>query len=66
MKLRLTRTVTTIECPWLNHDLEKGTVVEQYTGPTYGCVTSHGTACVTVGWKGPFFEVPTSALKRVE
>jgi len=62
MKYILIREVTPFECPWLEETILKGRVVEEYKGATYGCIGSEGLACCY--WqKGPFFELPKSALK---
>jgi hypothetical protein len=62
---RLSRTVTTDECPWLDADIPAGTRVERYAGDTYGCIGPNGIA-VCYGGKEPFFEVPRNALKGGE
>lgn len=61
--MKLTRTVTREECPWLDADLPEGTTVYNYTGCTYGCISWQGKA-VSIEENGPFLEVPRSALSQ--
>lgn len=65
MKLKLKRRVTKVECPWLEKDLDQGTVVYKAVGCAYGCITPYGVA-VTFDEKGdyPFFEVPTNSVEK--
>jgi len=58
----LNRDVTVEECHWLSQDFKKGEVVYEFYGPTYGCISSTGTACSDENGIGPFFELPTDAL----
>jgi len=51
------------ECPWLDKDFKKGEEVNEYTGPTYGCITDKGTACCKTFGDTPFFELPNDALE---
>lgn len=60
---RLTRPVTTEECPWLPGDLPQGLQVRRYFGPTYGCVAPSGVAVLLPEVPDdPFFEVPADAI----
>ena len=61
--LVLNRNVTIQECPWLDEDLPKGTVVWSYDDHTYGCVSSKGVAVTAKAAETPFFEVPLDAVK---
>lgn len=60
---RITRKLTPKECHWLSKPIEKGTVMYAYTGCTYGCCSSSGTA-LTLDPKGgtPFTEIPNDAF----
>lgn len=58
----LNRNVTKKECYWLDEDLLKGTVVYEYGGCTYGCISSNGIAVTKKPDKAPFFEVPLDAI----
>ena len=40
-----TRDVTTNECPWLEKDIRKGTVVFRFYGQDYGVISPNGVAC---------------------
>jgi hypothetical protein len=60
-KYIVTREVTVQECPWLTKNMEAGTVVYHYFGPTYGCI-SDGTAVTFEPNETPFFELPDDAL----
>lgn len=61
-QFQLTRDLTKAECPWLKADLREGTIVHEYTGHTYGCISSKGIACSRDGGT-PFFELPREALE---
>lgn len=62
LRLTLVRDVTPDECDWLDRTWHAGDVVRRFMGATYGCITYSGVACC-VDDDGPFFELPTSALK---
>ena len=57
----LNRDVTIEECFWLEHNYPAGTPVKQYTGPTYGCISEYGEACLIEEEKG-FIELPKDAI----
>jgi hypothetical protein len=59
------RDITPEECYWLIAVVMKGTVVEEYGGYTYGCITDSGLACKVEGIEG-FVELPFSSLRRIE
>lgn len=61
-KLKLIRTVTTKECPWLERDYIEGDVVHKYNAYTYGCISSDGVACSKIEGKTPFFELPMNSV----
>jgi len=65
MKLYLTRDVTKEECYWLEEDIKAGTVVYEFHGHTYGCISPSGMA-VTYSEEGdnPFFELPHDSLQK--
>ena len=66
MKLKVTRNVTTKECPWLDETISEGAEVFKYTGYDYGCISSSGTAVGLKDGETPFFEIPTDALSEIE
>lgn len=57
----LNRNVTRKECPWLNRDLNLGTIVYKYCGPTYGCI-GDGIPVTLKPDKTPFIEVPEDSI----
>lgn len=59
--MKLARTVTKAECPWLDEDLPAGLEVHRFDGCTYGCVGT-GIAVTRELGKNPFFEVPRDAV----
>jgi hypothetical protein len=61
-KGKLTRLVTTEECPWLGQNLKKGKVVYEFNGCTYGCIAS-GIAVSDKPDANPFYEIPHNAVK---
>jgi hypothetical protein len=63
-KLRVTRDVTTSECPWLQEDIPAGTIV--YPNRHNHNLISHNGWAVTKEPDGsPFFELPLDALEAV-
>ena len=58
---KLNRDITNAECFWIEETIPKGTIVEEFTGCTYDCITSTGTAVTIEGREG-FVEVPTNSL----
>jgi hypothetical protein len=62
MIYKLNRDVTPKECTWLENTCVKGTIVYEYQGYTYGCVTPGGMAVTLVENETPFFELPVDAL----
>ncbi len=61
LTFEVTRDVTKVECPWLDADVAKGTIVHDYLGCTYGCISWNGHA-VLLEPGGPFVELPSEAL----
>ena len=59
---RLNRTLTLSECEWLDGPLREDTVVFEYTGHTYGCISTPGIAITLESGKTPFIQVPPSAI----
>jgi len=57
-----TRDVSVEECPWLPEGIRGGTVLDCYSGATYGCISNRGRAMSEPGVEHPFFEVPRDAL----
>ena len=58
---RLIRAVTEKECPWLSKNLPQGKKVYEYSGYTYGCISSRGVAVSDKPDTTPFYEVPKDA-----
>lgn len=65
-KLIVTRNVTKEECPWLDQDIRKGTIVYSYPGYTYGCIGPHGMAVSHEYDTTPFFELPRVVLEAAD
>lgn len=65
-KFKLNRKVTQNECPWLDEDFEKDTIVYKYYGCTYGCVSQGGIPVTFAQDETPFSEIPTSALTEIQ
>ena len=63
-KYTLLRDVTLNECPWLDHDLKKDTVLYTYGGCTYGVISPSGIAASFDG-NTPFFEVPKNSVMEL-
>lgn len=59
--VRLTRDVTTAECPWLDADLPAGDLLFIYPGYTYGAIRD-GMPLTREPGETPFFEVPRDAI----
>lgn len=66
MKYKLKRTVSTTECPWLDENIEKGSIVYKYYGHTYGCISPLGIACTMKEGETPFLEIPRDSLELEE
>lgn len=62
------RDITPAEFPWLTVTVPKGTVVDEYLGHTYGCVSNTGLACswpeVSEQDVSEFCELPIEALTQ--
>ncbi len=58
----LIRNVTTEECPWLKEDLNLGTILFEYRGYTFNCLTSRGVAVTLEPDSFPFTEVPADSV----
>ena len=63
MTYRLSRDVTTAECPWLDRDFAAGEIVHRYSGHTYGIISPSGVACCDEEGTTPFYEIPIDALE---
>lgn len=61
LKVKLNRTITMKECPWLDRDFAVGEELFTYTGATYGCISPSGTA-LSLDGETPFFEIPVDAI----
>ena len=64
-KIRLKIDLTRDECFWLTRDLKAGEEFIIYKGFTYRCISRKGIAVTELNEKGPFFEVPLSAIVRI-
>lgn len=62
----LTRNVTVSECPWLDNDIEEGTIVHRYKGYTYGCISDNGIAVTLKPDTLPCMELPIDSLKVIK
>lgn len=60
---RVNRDVTKKECSWLEDTIEKGTLVFEYNGHTYGCISPDGMAVTLQMNTTPFFELPKNTLE---
>jgi hypothetical protein len=65
-RYKLKRIVSSIECPWLKENVNKGSVVYEYFGYTYGCIGPGGIACTKKDGETPFFELPFDALEEMK
>lgn len=65
MRIELTRDVTRAECPWLEADLPRGTVLRYFDGCTYGCISNRGIPASQDG-NYPFFEIPDNAWREMK
>ena len=61
-KYELKRDVTKKECPWLDKDIPKGTVLFSYEGSTYGVISFSGVAVTLKSEELESFEVPKDAV----
>jgi hypothetical protein len=65
-KYRVIRDVTYNECSWLDRDFIEGEILYEYTGYTYGCISSNGIALTESQDGGePFFEFPYNAVEEM-
>lgn len=64
-KFKINRRITQKECPCMEEPLEAGTVVFEYLGYTYGCISQSGIPCTIAPDKTPFFEIPANALSEI-
>lgn len=62
MSSKTIRDVTQKECPWLEEDIKKGTLLHKYNGHTYGCISNNGIAVSREKDIGPFFEMPSNSI----
>jgi len=62
-KFILKRDVDTVEYPWLEFTLEKGTTLHEFPD-IYGCGDDGITVSLEFG-KYPYFELPEDALEEV-
>lgn len=63
-KLRVTRDVTTTECPWLEEDIPAGSIVYP-NRHNYNLISYNGWGVKKEPEGSPFFELPLSALEAV-
>ena len=62
MKYLVKRNIGKTICPWLDSRIREGTVVYEYTGYTYGCISDTGVAVTFKEGVEPFFELPLDFL----
>ena len=64
----LKKRVDHYDAPWFDRSqvFEKGDMVYEYTGATYGCVSDNGVAVTRVPDQTPFIEIPEDALEEVK
>lgn len=65
MKIITTREITRKECPWLEANIVKGTILYKYNGYTYG-VIGNGRAVSVEKDVTPFFEIPKNSYEDTE
>lgn len=65
MKYILRRTVTKEECPWLEKPIYISTIVFEYFGTTYGCISHLGKAFSRIEGETPFFELPKDSVTEI-
>jgi hypothetical protein len=59
----VTRNITRTECPWLDEEVPKETLVWLYNGPTYDCISDSGTAVALHKPDSNFWvEIPKNAV----
>ena len=58
IKIKLTKSLSTKEYPWLKRELIAGEEFYVYKGPTYGCISRNGIAVSEIWDTNPYFEVP--------
>jgi hypothetical protein len=65
MNNRIFRTTRVVSEDWLTEDIPKGTVLYEFTGVTYGCISPDGIACSVYEGENPFMEIPIDALEEI-
>lgn len=60
---KIMRTLDKVECPWLSEIIEEGTIVFEFLGTTYGCISPGGIAVSIKPHTNPFFEVPLDSVE---
>lgn len=62
--MKMKRTVTVEECPWIITEIKKGEKVYEYIPNTYGCITPSGIAITfQKDGEGQFYEVPRDSVE---
>lgn len=64
-KFKINRKVTQEECPWLEETFEIDTIVFEYCGCTYGCISPNGVPVTFAPNETPFSEIPKNALAEI-
>jgi len=62
---KINRTLSKEVYPWLNNDVEEGTVVQRFKKCTYGCIGDGVAVTRNPDGDYPFFEVPADCLETV-
>lgn len=65
MKKIITRDISKEEYHWLDNDIKKGTIVYEFKGVTYGCISDNGIPVSLEKDTTPFFEVPLNAVADI-
>lgn len=65
MKGRIFRTTREVSEDWISMPIPVGTVLYEYVGATYGCISPAGIACSVYEGETPFMEIPIDALEEI-
>ena len=59
----LTELLSKAQYPYLDNDLPEGTLVFEFIGETFGCISPAGLACSTEPNSYPFTEIPLGSVR---
>lgn len=65
LKVKIIKSMTIKEFPWLENDLKIDEEFFIFKGPTYGCISKKGIAVSKDLNKNPFFEVPKEFVEFI-